>query len=124
MNSFNTDIWHAANGWTNGYWTDNGWRSDHVTMDNGKLLIRLDDQPCASSQALCSGEPLASAEVRSNALFGYGTMEARMKVAKGPGVVTTFFKYTGPSDGNPADEVDFEFLGNDTTRVQLNFFKN
>ncbi|CAG0909245.1 unnamed protein product, partial [Cyprideis torosa] len=106
----------------NGYYSDSGWRSDHATYTNGQLTIQLDSTPCQTNQSLCSNQPLASTEVRTNALYGYGTLEARLKPAKGEGLVTAFFKYTGPSDGNPADEVDFEFLGNDTTKVQLNYF--
>ena len=30
--------------------------------------------------------------------------------------------YTGPSDDDPWDEIDFEFLGYDTTKVQLNYY--
>ncbi len=37
-------------------------------------------------------------------------------------MVSSFFTYTGPSDGNPWDEIDIEFLGKDTTKVQFNYF--
>jgi beta-glucanase (GH16 family) len=43
-----------------------------------------------------------------------------MKVAKCSGVISSFFLYTG----RPWDEIDIEFLGNDTTKVQFNYFTN
>ena len=36
----------------------------------------------------------------------------------------TFFLYTGEGDGNPHDEIDIEFLGKDTRKVQFNYFKD
>ena len=45
-----------------------------------------------------------------------------MMPIKADGVDTGFFMYTGPSDGDPWDEIDFEFLGYDTTKVQLNYY--
>ena len=39
---------------------------------------------------------------------------------KKSGVITSFFIY----NGYPWDEIDIEFLGNDTTKVQFNYFTN
>lgn len=47
-----------------------------------------------------------------------------MKPIKNDGVVSSFFTYTGPSDNNPWDEIDIEFLGKDTKKVQFNYFTN
>lgn len=47
-----------------------------------------------------------------------------MKPIKNNGVVSSFFIYTGPSDSNPWDEVDIEFVGKDTTKVQFNYYTN
>ena len=41
-----------------------------------------------------------------------------MKAASCPGVISSFFTYTGW----PWDEIDIEFLGDDTTRVQFNYY--
>lgn len=48
----------------------------------------------------------------------------RMQPISNPGVVSSFFTYTGPSDNNPWDEIDIEFLGKDTTKVQFNYYTN
>lgn len=38
--------------------------------------------------------------------------------------MSSFFTYTGPTDGTPWDEIDIEFLGKDTTKVQFNYYTN
>lgn len=60
------------------------------------------------------------AEYRSNAKFSYGFYSVKMKAAKCSGVISSFFTYTGW----PWDEIDIEFLGDDTTRVQFNYYTN
>jgi beta-glucanase (GH16 family) len=68
-----------------------------------------------------SGETLCS-EYKTYDTYHYGKYEVRMKAAKNIGVVSSFFTYTGPAFGTAWDEVDIEFLGKDTTKVQLNYF--
>lgn len=64
-------------------------------------------------------------EYRSKEFFGYGYYSVRMKAIPRAGIVSSFFTYTGKSDGgNPWDEIDIEFLGYDMTRVQFNYFSN
>ena len=58
------------------------------------------------------------AEYRSQARFSYGFFSVKMKAAKGSGIISSFFTYTG----RPWDEIDIEFLGDDTTRVQFNYY--
>ena len=50
--------------------------------------------------------------------------QVNMKPAKNVGIVSSFFTYTGPSDGTQWDEIDIEFLGKDTTKVQFNYYTN
>ena len=69
-------------------------------------------------------------EARSYQYFGYGDYSVKMKPAKKAGTASTFFTCTGPYDENeegepnPHDEIDIEFLGSDTTKVQFNYFVN
>jgi len=111
--------WHKADDRTNGGMFNAGWRADHAVFNNNYLNLRIDDQSCPIG---CSGKPYASGEYRTNHFYGYGTYEARFKAARGDGVVTSFFTYTGPSDGNPQDEIDIEILGKDPTKMQINYF--
>ena len=54
------------------------------------------------------------------ARFKYGRFEAVFKPAKEPGVVSSFFLYRF----DPWQEIDAEFLGNDTTKMLINVFYN
>src|SRR3546814_9681975 len=72
-----------------------------------------------------SGRRFASGEYQSRRFFGYGRFEARLKAIAAPGIVTGFFTYTGPSfDGDPHDEIDFEFLGKSPRQVQVNYYRS
>jgi beta-glucanase (GH16 family) len=118
--SFDGARWIKADGWANGSPFDNGWRADHATLAGGLLDLRLDD-------VLSSGQPYTSGEVRTTGYYGYGCYEASFKPARTPGVVSAFFTFAGPYDngGNGRhNEIDVEFLGYDTTRVQFNFYTN
>lgn len=117
MNGFDSSRWHKADGWTNGmpFWC--GWRGDNAQVADSQLVLRVDD---VASQ----GQPYSAGEYRTNATYGYGRIEARMKAARGSGLVTGLFTYTGPADGQPHDEVDIEILGKDPTRLQVNYFTN
>jgi len=109
--------WECADGWTNGSMFNVTWRKRNVTFDDGKmqLIINNDITPTV-------GIPYAGGEFRSREFYGYGRYEVSMKPIKNDGVVSSFFTYTGPSDNNPWDEIDIEFLGKDTTIVQFNYF--
>ncbi len=65
-----------------------------------------------------SGSGYVGAEYRTYQRYSYGFYSVKMKAAKCPGVISSFFTYTGW----PWDEIDIEFLGDDTTRVQFNYY--
>jgi endo-1,3-1,4-beta-glycanase ExoK len=120
LSGFDSTRWTMADKWANGSPFDNGWLADHVTVQGGFLDIRLDD-------VTSSGQPYSSGEYRTTGYYGYGCYEARFKPVAQPGVVTSFFTFAGPYDngGNGKhNEIDIEFLGKDTSRVQFNFWTN
>ena len=47
-----------------------------------------------------------------------------MKSAETSGLNSAFFTYIGPTDKKPHDEIDFEVLGKNTSKVQLNQYVN
>ncbi len=121
LDSFDPTLWHKAD-WGNPlppFW--NYWLPDHIEFADGQMHIRLDDDSCPSG---CGGRPYAAGEYRSNAFYGYGRVEARLKTSNVPGIVTALFVYTGPSDGKPHDEIDIEILGEDPTKIQVGYFVN
>jgi len=114
----NSATMQIANGWSNEGQFNTTWRKSNITfLDNRmQMILSLDTEP------KIKGIPYAGAEYRTKKFYGYGRYEVSMKPIKNDGVVSSFFTYTGPSDGNPWDEIDIEFLGKDTTIVQFNYF--
>ena len=122
LDGYNTTLFVKADGYTNGNMFNVGWRADHINFSDGIMTITLDDQTCPSG---CSGRPYASDEYRTKIFYGLGLYEGRIKSAKADGIEGgSFFTYTGPSDSQPWDEIDIEFLGKDTTKMQTNYFTN
>lgn len=115
--NFNSSRWQKADGWSNGGMFDCIWRASNVNFSNGIMTLGLTQDPNRAYT-------YAGAEFRSSDTYGYGYYQVNMKPAKNPGIVTSFFTYTGPTDNTPWDEIDIEFLGKDTTKVQFNYYTN
>lgn len=107
-----TEEWMFSDGWSNGSMFNCTWRKENGVFEDGVLKMSIDT----------FGDGYSGGEIRTNDFYGYGMYEVSMKPIKNIGVVSSFFTYTGPSDNNPWDEIDIEFLGKDTTKVQFNYF--
>ena len=120
LQAYDTTRWIKADGWVNGSPFANGWSADHVLFQGGFMDLRLDNVPML-------GEPYTSGEYRTIGFHGYGCYEASFRPVATPGAVTSFFTFAGPKDngGNGKhNEIDIEFLGRDTSSVQVNFYTN
>ncbi|MPQ33988.1 glycosyl hydrolase family protein [Clostridium estertheticum] len=115
---FNTAAWSKSDGYTNGSMFNCTWRASNVNFIAGQMALTLNKNTQGGSNSYAGGE------YRSKDTYRYGLYQANMKPAKNIGIVSSFFTYTGPSDGNPWDEIDIEFLGKDTTKVQFNYYTN
>ncbi|MFD2588185.1 family 16 glycosylhydrolase [Croceitalea marina] len=62
----------------------------------------------------------SSASILTKKKHHYGKFEVEMKPAKGNGIVSAFFLFRY----NPWQEIDIEFLGDDTTKIMLNVYYN
>ena len=80
----------------------------NAVVDNGLLTLSLTK----------GHSGYVGAEFRTGATFSYGYYSVCMKAAKCDGVISSFFTYTGW----PWDEIDIEFLGNNTNIVQFNYY--
>lgn len=106
---------YVSAGWSNGAPFDCSWSDSCCTFSDGVMKLTIDK---IADGAYRGGE------YRTNDFYGFGMYEVSMKAIKNNGVVSSFFTYTGPSDDNPWDEIDIEFLGKDTTKVQFNYYTN
>ena len=119
MSQYNESEMEISDGYSNGEPFGCMWRQGNVKFTgNGTELSITEDSVSGSSYQY------AGAEYRTRERYGYGYYEVTMKPIKHSGVVSSFFTYTGPSDGTPWDEIDIEFLGKDTTKVQINYYVN
>jgi len=110
--------WYVSDGWVNGDHQGCTWSRQRVQIPTpGELTLSLTDSPYKDRAFSC-------AEIQTKARYGYGTYEIRMRVGAASGLVSAFFTYNGPEDGDRStnDEIDFEFLGKDPNGVQLNYF--
>jgi endo-1,3-1,4-beta-glycanase ExoK len=109
--------WFISDGWNNGKHQNCTWSRKEVTNTDGKLVLGFKAQKYKDRDHVC-------AEIQTRKRFGYGTYEIRMKAAAGSGLNTGFFSFIGEADKQPHDEIDFEVLGKDPSKVQLNQFVN
>ena len=106
--SYAVEGFWARNDRGNGHPVNCSFARDHAVISGDRLTLSLTGD---------NGK-YVGAEYRSQGKYSYGFYSVYMKPAKCPGVISSFFTYTG----FPWDEIDIEFLGDDTTRVQFNYF--
>lgn len=121
LNGTNPNLFYTSDGWANGPDFGVGWKAANQEFSNGIMALRLDNAGCPAS---CSGKSYASGEYATHLKYGYGRVEARIKAAKGTGLVTSLFTYSGQATGTSNDEIDIEILGKDTTKMETNYFTN
>ncbi|MDQ2077048.1 family 16 glycosylhydrolase [Marinimicrobium sp. ABcell2] len=121
FNNHDSNNWLIADGYKNNdaffgcYWSN-----DRVGFSGGQMTLSL-----ASNTSHQAPYQYDCAEYATHEFFGYGLYEVSMRPAPVSGVVSSFFTYTGPYYGGaPWDEIDIEFLGNDTSQVQFNYYTN
>ena len=107
--SYPQGFW-ARNDRGNGSPFNCSFRNSNAAVANDLLTLSLTRE----------GHGYAGAEFRSVTRYSYGYYSVSMKAASCPGVITSFFTYFG----RPWHEIDIEFLGNDTTKVQFNYYTN
>ena len=144
-NGANPDVLFESDGWTNGDVFNVVWKKSNVKYENGLMKLGITKEKATAWLDDAQVEfDYTAGEARTQNYYGYGDYEVSMKPSANPGTASTFFTCTGnydtkyqvdaegnlvyDADGkligspNPHDEIDIEFLGNDTTHVQFNFF--
>lgn len=113
FDALDPQIWYLSDGWNNGNHQNCTWSKKQVSVDDGKLRLEFSEGKLKDRDYVCG-------EVQTKKRFRYGTYEARIKFGSGSGLNSAFFTYIGPVDKKPHDEIDFEALGKDPSKVQLN----
>jgi len=113
--SFDKSRWYVSDGWSNGSHQNCTWSKGLVELSDGVLSLGFEKQKLKDREFACG-------EIQTKQRFGYGTYEARLKTDTGSGLNAAFFTYIGPSDKQPWDEIDFEILTKDTSKVQVNAY--
>ncbi|MQW89458.1 glycoside hydrolase family 16 protein [Sinorhizobium saheli] len=106
-------VWYVSDGWNNGAHQNCTWSKKQVKPVNGILELTFEERKEGKRNFACG-------EIQTRKRFGYGTYEARIRTADGSGLNSAFFTYIGPADKKPHDEIDFEVLGKNTAKVQIN----
>lgn len=112
---FDRGRWYVSDGWANGDWQNCTWSSRQLKLGEGELTLAFEARPYKDRDYSC-------AEIQTHERFSYGIYEARMRTGSGSGLNAAFFTYIGPVDNQPHDEIDFEVLTRDTSRVSLNTY--
>ncbi|WP_208591911.1 beta-glucanase [Gracilibacillus suaedae] len=112
--------WQISDGWRNNDpFFGCHWNANRVNFNQGEMELSL-----RTNYSYPAPYNYECAEYATSNFYGYGLYEVSMKPANVSGVISSFFTYTGPSYDAPWDEIDIEFLGNDTTKVQFNYYTN
>lgn len=113
-----TSFWYISDGYNNGSHQNCQFNRNNVTVANGILSLTITDTPYGDRDYSCGS-------IQTNQKYGYGIYETRMKVGKASGTNSAFFTYAGPYQGVPqSHEIDFETLGKDTTKTEVNSWVN
>lgn len=103
-----TSDFYSSDGYSNGGMFNCTWSRNNTVISGGVMNMTVSKDK----------NRFYGAEYRTRRRYSYGYYSVCMKAAKCSGVVSSFFTYTN----NPWDEIDIEFLGNDTTKVQFNYY--
>ncbi|GAA6179603.1 hypothetical protein NBRC116594_10410 [Shimia sp. NS0008-38b] len=93
---------------------DTDWSKENLRVSSG-LHLSLTPQSGHKNR-------FVGASLRHKERTHFGRYEVTMRPARGAGIVTGFFTYTGPYYDTRHDEIDIEFLGQDTTRLHVAWF--
>ena len=108
---------HKANGYSNGDMFNCVWLGNNINFNGGTMNVSI----TAGANFEYHGKKYdyAGGEYRTNGNYSFGYYSVSMKPAKCMGTVSSFFTYTSDPRW---DEIDIEFLGKDTTKVQFNYY--
>lgn len=93
---------------------DNDYRPSQVSMTEDGLTLTLAPNTDPTARA-----PLVSGLLVSREAYLHGYFEARLRTPRGPGVIAAFYTYIDPEGPPPQQELDLEFLGQNTRSLDV-----
>ncbi|MBM7069093.1 family 16 glycosylhydrolase [Actibacterium sp. 188UL27-1] len=108
------EVWYISDFANAGGWIDTAWSRDNLTFEPGRVTLEMNGTDA-------EGKRFTGAEFKTRRKFHYGRYEVRMTPSGETGALSSFFVYTGPFFDDPKSEIDFEFVGEDTTKVLLTY---
>ncbi len=114
FSAFNPQVWSVANYTFRHPYFDTDWGAKQVIVNAG-LSLKLAPQRGRKNGYI-------GASIRRRKPTGFGRYTVIIKPARGAGVITGFFTYTGPHYGTRHDEIDIEFLGKNTRQIHIATF--
>lgn len=94
---------------------------DNISVENGKLILRATVNEAYPIND--DDKPYRGAEVSTQELFGYMRITARIKFARGKGMVSSLFTFSDDA-GTFWNEIDVEYLGYKEEAVQYNLISS
>lgn len=113
--SFDAQDWYISDFTFPSTFYRTGWVAENVHYGASSISLEINRTPV-------DHQPFSGAELQKTGFYGYGRYEVVMQAASGSGLVSSFFTHTDATFGDPHDEIDIEFLGNNTRRLQANIF--
>jgi len=113
---YDPTLWQKSD-WANGDPFYNAWCPEQVSINEGILELNLEGKEC-------NLKTHASGEYRSLDTYKYGRYTTKFKASDTNGTISSFFTYTGASEGTQWDEIDIEILGRDPSKIQVNYWRN
>lgn len=111
-----------------------GWEAENVEVRSGRAKLHLERKDFFDYSETGGNNgtwyPFTSGELRSRDFYGPGCFSTCMKPSSASGTSSSFYAHAGyydtPSDAgrahNAHNEIDVEFVGEDTKRLQTNWF--
>ncbi len=96
-------------------WIATGFDPKNVKFEHDSMTLKLEKRRIGV-------QAWAGAEYQRDGFFGYGRYEVVMQPPAGSGIVSSFFTHTGKWFGDPHEEIDFEFLGQNTHEIHIKHF--
>ncbi len=112
FDTFDQTFWLVSDFAIDANFIDAAWSPTNVIEQPGSVSLELNTDDLL-------GKNFTGAEIKTAQDYWYGVYDVTMQITDEPGVLTSFFMFTGEFFGDPRSEIDIEFRSNDPTKVDF-----